>query len=68
MKSLNPNSKTKRGVLKGTSVMSLLSKKVELKKELISLKKTRSQPKRQESLLEEIEYIETYLSKHKIQK
>ena len=68
MKSLYPNSKTKRGVLKGTSVMSLLSKKVELKKELISLKKTKSQPKRQESLLEEIENIETYLSKHKIQK
>ena len=68
MKSLNPNSKTKRGVLKGTSVMSLLSKKVELKKELNSLKKTKSQPKRQESLLEEIENIETYLSKHKIQK
>ena len=68
MKSLNPNSKTKRGVLKGTSVMSLLSKKVELKKELISLKKTNSQPKRQESLLEEIKNIETYLSKHKIQK
>ena len=68
MKSLNPNSKTKRGVLKGTSVMSWLSKKVELKKELISLKKTKSQPKRQESLLEEIKNIETYLSKHKIQK
>ena len=45
-----------------------LSKKVELKKELISLKKTKSQPKRQESLLEEIQKIETYLSKHKIQK
>ena len=68
MKSLNPNSKTKRGVLKGTSVMSLLSKKVELNKELIYLKKTKSQPKRQESLLEEIKNIETYLSKHKIQK
>ena len=68
MKSLNPNSKTKRGVLKGTSVMSLLSKKVELKKELISLKKTKSQPKSQEYLLEDIENIETYLSKHKIQK
>ena len=68
MKSLTPNNNNKRGILKGTSVMSLLSKKVELKKELISLKKTKSQPKRQESLLEEIENIETYLSKHKIQK
>jgi len=68
MKSLSPNNKVKRGILKGTSVMSLLSKKVELKKELISLKKTKSQPKRQESLSEEIKNIETYLSKHKIQK
>ena len=68
MKSLTPNNNNKRGILKGTSVMSLLSKKVELKKELISLKKIKSQPKRQESLLEEIQKIETYLSKHKIQK
>tara|TARA_A100001011_G_scaffold385823_1_gene460510 strand:+ start:1486 stop:1692 length:207 start_codon:yes stop_codon:yes gene_type:complete len=68
MKSLTPNNNNKRGILKGTSVMSLLSKKVELKKELISLKKTKSQPKRQESLEEEIQKIETYLSKHKIQK
>jgi|TARA_B110000858_G_scaffold195992_1_gene253694 hypothetical protein len=48
--------------------MDLLSKKVELKKELILLKKSHENVEKQEELVESIAKIEKFLSKHRIQK
>ena len=48
--------------------MSLLNKKVELKKELIVLKKLHEDTTKQEELLESIAKIDQFLSTHRIQK
>tara|TARA_B100000073_G_C23713369_1_gene565053 strand:+ start:1086 stop:1286 length:201 start_codon:yes stop_codon:yes gene_type:complete len=57
-----------RGTIKSGSLMDLLGRKVELKKELIRLKKAHEDIDRQEELTESITEIEKFLSKHKIQK
>jgi len=57
-----------QGTIKSKSLMDLLGKKVELKKELIRLKKANKEPKKQEILTESIAQINSYLSNHRIQK
>ena len=57
-----------QGTIKSKSLMDLLSKKVELKKELIVLKKTHQNKENQEELVESIAKIEKFLSNHRIQK
>ena len=56
------------GTIKSKSLLELLSKKVELKKELIILKKLHKDVKKQEELTESITQIEKFLSIHRIQK
>ena len=48
--------------------MSLLNKKVELRKELIVLKKLHEDTKKQEELVKSIAKIDKFLSTHRIQK
>ncbi|SVE00020.1 uncharacterized protein METZ01_LOCUS452874 [marine metagenome] len=48
--------------------MDILNRKVELKKELIQLKKDHEDTKKQEELLEDIRIIDEFLSTHRIQK
>ena len=48
--------------------MDILNKKVELRKELISLRKKHRDIKKQEELLESIAKIDSFLSTHRIQK
>jgi hypothetical protein len=57
-----------QGTIKSKSLMTLLSKKVELKKELIVLKKQHENIEKQQELVESIAKIEKFLSKHRIQK
>ena len=57
-----------KGIIKEKSLMSLLSKKVELKKKLIALKKHHEDTKKQEELIESIAKIDQFLSTHRIQK
>tara|TARA_B100001113_G_C20929000_1_gene543479 strand:+ start:115 stop:309 length:195 start_codon:yes stop_codon:yes gene_type:complete len=57
-----------RGIIKQNSLMDLLNKKVELKKQLISLKKNKQEEELQEELIEAIAEIEDFLSRHRIQK
>ena len=57
-----------KGVIKEKSLMSLLNKKVELKKELITLKKLHEDTKKQKELVESIAKIDRFLSTHRIQK
>ncbi len=57
-----------RGTIKSKSLMDLLGHKVELKKELIRLRKAGEEPKKQEVLTESIAKIDEFLSKHRIQK
>ena len=57
-----------QGTIKSKSLMDLLSKKVELKKELILLKKSHENVEKQEELVESIAQIEEFLSIHRIQK
>ena len=66
MKSSTPNHD--QGTIKSKSLMDLLSKKVELKKELIVLKKSHQNKEKQEELVESIAKIEQFLSNHRIQK
>ena len=66
MKSSTPSHD--QGTIKSKSLMDLLSKKVELKKELILLKKAHENVEKQEELVESITKIEKFLSKHRIQK
>ena len=58
----------KNGILKKKSDMELLNKKVEMKKELISLKKLHENETRQKELLESIISIDEFITHHKIQK
>jgi hypothetical protein len=48
--------------------MDILNQKVELRKELISLRKLHESKERQTELLEKIAEIDEFLSEHKIQK
>ena len=65
--STQTNSKNK-GVIKSKSLVDLLVKKTQSKKELILLKKNHEDTERQKELTEEISAIEKFLSKHRIQK
>ena len=57
-----------KGIIKEKSLMSLLNKKVELRKELIVLKKLHEDTKKQEELVKSIAKIDRFLSTHRIQK
>jgi len=57
-----------QGIIKSKSLVDLLVKKTEIKKELIVLKKSNKNLEKQEELIEEISAIDNFLSKHKIQK
>ena len=57
-----------KGVIKEKPLMQILNRKVELKKELIQLKKDHEDTKKQEELLEDIRIIDEFLSTHRIQK
>ena len=58
----------KKGLIKEKPLMDLLNTKVELRKELILLKKLHESKERQLELLEKIEEIDQFLADHKIQK
>ena len=58
----------KKGLIKKKPLMDLLNTKVELRKELILLKKLHESKERQLELLEKIEEIDQFLTEHKIQK
>ena len=60
--------KNKKGLIKQKPLMDLLNTKVELRKELILLKKLHESKERQLELLEKIEEITQFLTDHKIQK
>jgi hypothetical protein len=57
-----------KGVIKKKPLMKILNRKVELRKELIELKKDHEDTKKQEELLEDIKIIDEFLSSHRIQK
>ena len=62
------STENKKGLIKEKPLMNLLNTKVELKKELILLKKLHESKERQLVLLEKIEEIDQFLADHKIQK
>jgi SPX domain protein involved in polyphosphate accumulation len=68
MKSSTQNKTDKKGLIKEKPLMELLNRKVELRKELILLKKLHESKERQLELLEKIEEINQFLTEHKIQK
>ena len=57
-----------KGVIKKKPLMQILNRKVELRKELIELKKEHENTKKQEELIEDIKIIDEFLSTHRIQK
>ena len=57
-----------KGIIKKKSLMNLLNRKVELKKEFIKLKKTHESEERQLELMEKINKIDDFLSAHRNQK
>ena len=57
-----------KGVIKEKALMQILNKKVELRQELIELKKHHEDTKKQEELIEDIRIIDEFLSTHRIQK
>ena len=57
-----------KGIIKEKSLIDILNRKVELRKELIVLKKLHEDTKKQEELLESIAKIDRFLSTHRIQK
>ena len=57
-----------KGVIKKKPLMDILNRKVELRKELIELKKDHEDTKKQEELLEDIRIIDEFLATHRIQK
>ena len=61
-------SQDKKGLIKEKPLMDLLNTKVELRKELILLKKLHESKERQLELLEKIEEIDQFITEHKIQK
>ena len=62
------STQNKKGLIKEKPLMDLLNTKVELRKELILLKKLHESKERQMELIEKIAEIEEFLSEHKIQK
>jgi len=65
---LSIQNKDKKGLIKEKPLLDLLNQKVELRKELIVLKKLHESKKRQLELLEKIEEIDQFITTHKIQK
>ena len=57
-----------KGIIKEKPLMDILNRKVELKKELIVLKKLHEDTKKQKELIEDIKSIDEFLSTHRIQK
>ena len=57
-----------KGIIKEKPLMDILNRKVELKKELIVLKKLHEDTKKQKELIEDIRIIDEFLSTHRIQK
>ena len=57
-----------KGVIKKKPLMQILNRKVELRQELIELKKHHEDTKKQEELIEDIRIIDKLLSTHRIQK
>ena len=57
-----------KGIIKKKSLMDLLNRKVELRKELILLKKKHEDTEKQLELTEDIKIIDEFLSTHRIQK
>ena len=57
-----------KGIIKKKPLMDILNRKVELKKELIVLKKLHEDTKKQKELIEDIKSIDEFLSTHRIQK
>ena len=57
-----------KGIIKKKPLIDILNKKVELKKELIVLKKLHEDTKKQEELIKSIAKIDRFLSTHRIQK
>ena len=62
------STQNKKGTIKEKPLMDILNQKVELRKELISLKKLHKSEERQIELIEKIAEIDEFLSEHKIQK
>ena len=62
------STENKKGLIKEKPLMDLLNTKVELRKELILLKKLHESKERQLELLEKIEEINQFITTHKIQK
>ena len=62
------STENKKGLIKKKPLMDLLNTKVELRKELILLKKLHESKERQLVLLEKIEEIDQFITEHKIQK
>ena len=65
---LSTENKYKKGLIKEKPLVDLLNMKVDVKKELIVLKKLHESKKRQLELLEKIEEIDQFITTHKIQK
>jgi len=57
-----------KGIINEKSLIDILTRKVELRKELIVLKKLHEDTKKQEELIESIAKIDRFLSTHRIQK
>ena len=62
------STQNKKGLIKEKPLMDIINQKVELRKELILLKKLQESKERQMELIEKIAEIEEFLSEHKIQK
>ena len=62
------STQNKKGIIKEKPLMDILNQKVELRKELIVLKKLHESKKRQLELVEKIAEIDDFLKEHKIQK
>ena len=62
------STQNKKGIIKEKPLMDILNQKVELRKELILLKKLHESKKRQLELVEKIAEIDDFLKEHKIQK
>jgi hypothetical protein len=62
------STQNKKGTIKEKPLMDILNQKVELRKELIRLKKVHKSKKRQLELVEKIAEIDDFLKEHKIQK
>ena len=57
-----------KGIINEKSLIDILTRKVELRKELIVLKKLHEDTKKQEELIESIAKIDRFLSTHRIHK